>query len=107
MSGTFGACGGLIFNTTSVHLRAPAVCNQKNNAQHQHKIERRIGLQEPKFMGRGAGGGAGCHVHPEIKSDPVGQGVHVRECTQRCWVNDRPRLSERGFKSAFIGIVNE
>ena len=27
--------------------------------------------QEPKFVGRGAEGGAGCHVHPEIKSDPA------------------------------------
>ena len=26
--------------------------------------------QEPKFLGQGAGGGAGGHVHPEIKSDP-------------------------------------
>ena len=26
--------------------------------------------QEPKSIGQGAGGGAGSHVHPEIKSDP-------------------------------------
>ena len=35
--------------------------------------------QEPKFLGQGAGGGAGGHVHPEIKSDPEGHvGVEGR-----------------------------
>ena len=71
--------------------------------------------QEPKSMGRGAGGGAGSHLHPEIKSEPgcpvhcalCGCGAGVVWCTMRAHVSSAARrltpLGARSGSATWVG----